>query len=184
MSDRLFIGLEIPEFVKDQIEKHKKEIYGFQPGLRWEPKEKIHITLKFLGETEPSLVPEIKNRLRELGKDQKAFNLRIIKYGLFYRQGNPSILWAGLKHSPLLAQFADKINSELAPLGFRKENRKFKPHLTILRLKGNEDRRKIEDFVHYYFNPLTFTADNLVFFRSKLQPGGSVYKKIESIKLL
>lgn len=183
MTNRLFLALEIPEDLLDEFIEIRDEIYGSCDRVKWEPKEKLHITLKFLGDTQENHKKNIIEKIEKIVNKSSHINLNFSKFGLFYRDNAPKILWAGLKDSEQMLNLVNKINCEMELLGFKKEKRKFKPHLTFLRLRGKEDMARINYFLDSDISDLDFKADTLTLFQSELLPKGSVYKKVRSFKL-
>lgn len=183
MTNRLFIALEIADEALNQIISFRDSVYGTDSSVRWEPKEKLHITLKFLGDTEVNLINEIVEAIRKSVEKHSEIPLEFSKFGMFYRDKNPSILWLGIKRNDALARFFSDIDNALSTIGFKKENRDFKPHLTILRIKGKENFAKLEELTGKPGLDLKFNAKKIILFKSTLLKTGSVYEEVESFLL-
>ncbi len=183
MTNRLFIALIIPDPVLDKIINIRDEIYSGNHFIKWEPKEKLHVTLKFLGNVNKGLINSLSGELSLIANSQTPINLEFEKFGLFYRKKIPRILWAGFKYNKNLVNLNFKINSSLIKFGFEPEERKFKPHITLLRLKGKEDFRRINKFLEYRLPDLSFTADQIALVKSELSRDGSKYSIVKSFKL-
>jgi len=183
MTNRLFISAEIPEEIKEIVIEIRNDIYGFDKNVRWEGKEKLHLTLKFLGDVEEnktqSLILEIENILN----NYKSINCSFTNFGLFKKGNLPFILWLGINYNKDLNSIAETINNNFEKLGFEKEGRNFKPHLTLLRLKGREDINRINKFLEYKLPEIKFTINEISLMQSELLKSGSVYKQIKSFKL-
>ncbi len=184
MTNRLFIALNIPQLIKDNILEIRNTIYGLEKNVRWEKDEKLHLTLKFLGDVETTKNEEILFRINSLVERHKKFELNLDKFGLFYRNKKPSILWLGFKHSKELLNIVSELDEELEQLNFKKERRKYKTHLTLIRLRGKENISKIKKFLDYQFPALNFEADTISLIKSTLNQSGSVYSNIKSFKLI
>ncbi len=182
MKDRLFVALDIPEEILDQIIKVRDSIYT-DSSPKWEKKQKLHITIKFLGEVEKNFLDEIVSALNSSIKIKVSLHLEFEKFGLFYRGQNPSILWCGLKKSKTLFEIVKNIDSEFHKLGFRKDFFRFKPHLTLLRIRGYENINLIKRFIDYKLNGFSFIADRISLYKSELKPSGSVYTRLESFEI-
>ncbi len=183
MTNRLFIALEIPNGALDFITGKRDSIYGPDSRVRWESRDKLHITLKFLGDTGTELIEPIMEMLQNLSGKSAAMELEFTRFGMFYREKNPSILWLGLKENLQLNTLFAGMDNGLAELGFKKENREFKPHLTILRIKGKEDIQKLKKFVSEPELNIKFRGERITLFKSTLKPSGSVYEEIKSFLL-
>lgn len=183
MTNRFFISAEIPEEIKEKIIEIRNEIYGFDNKVRWEGKEKLHFTLKFLGDVEENKTQSIIFELENILKNYKSINCSFTNFGLFKKGNIPSILWLGITYSQDLNSIAETINNNFEKLSFEKEERNFKPHLTLLRLKGREDINRINNFLEYKLHELKFTINEISLMKSELLKSGSVYKQIKSFKL-
>jgi len=179
---RVFAALHIPDDVLDQIIELRSNIYP-DNLIRWEKKFKLHITLKFFGEVAVEKIDEIIIGLNETIKNYSALNLTFNKFGLFKNKGNAKIVWAGLKPDDNLFTLVKNINQKMVDNGFDNERRKFHPHLTLLRLRGNEKMEIINKFEDYNFEEIQFTGNKISLFESKLLRSGSEYKAIKSFEL-
>lgn len=181
MNSRIFVALNIPD---DAKEKLFNIIYQLNQdkSLNWETKEKIHLTLKFVGDVEDELIPQIKNDLLFL-EEYKTQLLQITGFGFFFSYRVPRILWAGLKYSEELKSIAERLEDYFIRYGVEKENRPFKPHLTLMRIKNNPGESFINKFKNSKFEPISFQSNSISLIKSELKPAGSVYTEINKYKL-
>ncbi|NLT49636.1 MAG: RNA 2',3'-cyclic phosphodiesterase [Ignavibacteria bacterium] len=181
MTNRLFIALEIPDEVKDKLIYLRNEIYGAGfKKIKWENKDKLHITLKFLGETEITLYPELKNTVSETVEKQKKTLLSFSEFGVLYNNTSPRILLTGTEKNNELQCFKRNIDDRLSELGFEKESRRFDPHLTIFRFKRAEDSIIEEKFLNKKIENVKFTTEKIVIYKSSLLKSGSVYEPVDA----
>ncbi|MFA3781991.1 RNA 2',3'-cyclic phosphodiesterase [Melioribacteraceae bacterium 4301-Me] len=180
--NRLFIAAEIPEDALNKLIEIRDNIYN-DPRIKWEPKEKLHITLKFLGDVEEEKNKKLIETIANVLKDKAKFDLFFEKFGFFKKAGQPRILWVKTNDSEQLKIIQHEIDNCCNELGFPKENREFKPHVTLLRIRGNEDIQKIYKFSNHIFPKITFTVSNIILFKSELKSTGSVYHKIKNFNL-
>lgn len=154
----------------------------------------MHLTLKFLGEVDPSRRGEIAASLKEAAGTVRPFKLTSGGLGGFPDLKRPRVLWVGLKESEELKRLYKEIDSGLGSIGFKKDCRPFSPHLTICRLKTREARiaaaRAISATVAEGMAGLTgtslsmdFEVDSFVLFKSVLSPRGAEHVALESIRL-
>ena len=183
MQIRTFIALEIPEEPLDKILRIKNEILGEKFKANWEPKEKLHVTLKFLGETSGENVQSIAELIERLTASFKSIDLVFEKFGVFRKNDDLKIFWIGMKPNQELSRFAKQLNQECAGLGYEIEKREFKPHITLLRFRGYEDSEKVLSLTKVILPEIKFTADKVIYFESKLLQSGSIYKPIKSFYL-
>lgn len=187
MKHRLFIALEIPGDIREYLNATVKKIAGSIrrkcSDFRWEGKDKYHITLKFIGEIDDPLVSKIKNKLTFLN-EREGFTGEISKFGLFPNKKSPTVFWAGLEIIPDINELVSEINDKLDQIDVKKENKKVKPHITLLRIKRNYDISCLNYFFSYSFEKKSFPLEKIVLYESTLQTGGSVYKSLQNYQLI
>ena len=187
--NRLFIALMIPGEIREKIISLRNKAIKNYNTFRWEPEEKIHLTLKFIGDVNDELTEPIINALKFVS-DYNCFNCRLTRFGFFYKQGNTGqrgrqarVLWVGLSLDDSIFRMVDKINKEFESLSIPSEKRKFRPHLTIKRLKGDEGENFINAFESFEIPEIQFNAGEIALIKSDLLPGGSKYTEIKKYKL-
>lgn len=181
MMIRTFIALEIPNHVLDEIIKVRDNLLSDAVKLKWESKEKLHVTLKYLGDTDQNNVGEIFSSLNSVAVNFSKFNLELDRFGFFKSNGIPRILWAGLKENLELEKFVKEIDILCYEFGFEKEKRKFKPHITMLRIKNENIIKDVFAFDNYKLPDIKFKGEMIILFQSILTSGGSIYKPIQSL---
>jgi 2'-5' RNA ligase len=180
--NRLFIALPVDKKIISHVFENLSEKKSFN-NFRWEKKENIHITLKFLGDTEDNLIDDIDNRLKNIALNFNSFDLKLNKIGTFNRNGKPFILWFNFYKNESVELLNKKIEEELLNLGFNKENRDYNPHVTLLRVKNEEDSETIKSYKDIKFEPIEYCVNELYLIKSTLTPKGSLYTKIKTYKL-
>ncbi len=179
---RLFIALIIPDEVKSILRNHCNNVLEKSSDYKWEEKDKIHLTLKFIGEVEEGILPQIMNEL-EFVINFSSFNCSISKFGFFYRFNEAKILWCNLDTDDSINSLVDELNLRLKKFNIEPETRKFKGHLTLLRIKRKVSEDFIRSFKEYKFSPIKFTASEIALVQSVLKPGGSEYKVLKIYEL-
>lgn len=182
MTNRLFITLDIPEDILDEIIKIRDELYQYD-RVRWEGRDKLHITLKFLGDTDSKLISPLENMLYKVSNEFLEQKLSFNKFGIFYRNKEPKIFWLGLDENNNLIRLQKHIDEECRKLGFEKEKRQFHAHLTLLRIRGFENIKRLEEIKESKIVSINFSAKTISLIKSDLKPGGSVYSIIKSFEL-
>jgi 2'-5' RNA ligase len=182
MTNRLFITLDIPNDTVDEIIKLRDDLYS-DISPRWESRDKLHITLKFLGDTDIVLIPKLERMLDKLSDDYNQIELAFNRFGIFYRNKQPKIFWLGAEKNNQLNDLQKSIDEYCELFNFESDKRSFHPHLTLLRIKGNENVRQLEKMKQTEITPLTFTAKTISLMKSELKPTGSVYSTIKSFEL-
>jgi 2'-5' RNA ligase len=175
---RLFIATLIPEDIRTLLTNYIKSLKRDIDGVKWEKSEKLHVTLKFLGDVDDSKVEEIPDLLRKLVRGYSPFNINISDFGGFPNLKNPRVLYVSLSENEELSGFQSELDEGLSDLGFKKEDRKFIPHVTIGRVKK---RIFIKEYPRVTQNPFEITKIGLI--KSELRPEGSVYTPLKLFKL-
>ena len=186
VKKRLFIAIDISEEARSAARIYIASLRAKFPtaSVKWEAPEKLHLTLKFLGSTDDEMIERIVELLRQIVKGAKPFEIEISGTGAFPSAKNPRIIWLGV-HEPsrTMKHLAELLDQGCAAHGFEKENRAFKPHLTIARIR---DPRGATDLGREHqagsFRPIRFTCDELVLYESQLGRHGSTYIKLAAAK--
>ncbi len=170
---RLFVGLDLPGRVRDRLAM----IQAGVPGARWVRPEGLHVTLRFIGEVAIDVAADIDAELGRLTAG--GFTLRIGGVGQFGTARRAEMLWAGVERSEPLQFLHDKVDRALVAAGLPAGDRKFKPHITLGRLKNAPaDRvmRWLTDYAPFQTEPVA--VEHFVLFRSHLGNQGSVYEEL------
>ena len=180
---RLFVALKIPENVKEQLFNICYELVPDASLYRWETKDKIHLTLKFIGEVEENLVPPISTEL-DFVINYHSFDFTISRFGFFFRDRRPKILWTGLQTDESIIKLVEELNNRFEKFDIEPERRKFKSHLTLLRIKNKLDENFINNFNNYQFDNLNFKTNKIALVKSELSQAGAQYTEIKNYELI
>jgi RNA 2',3'-cyclic 3'-phosphodiesterase len=145
----------------------------------------MHLTLKFLGETTEKQISEIKEILSKVASQFHPFHFTLEGTGYFKSGLQPNVVFAGIKNLSELESLAAGINDNLANVGFSKETRAFKPHLTLGRIKFLKDKKRFYDFLEEYKDTRfqQVKVDEIFFYQSILKPTGPVYIPLQMVKI-
>lgn len=156
-----------------------------QAGVRWEPPERLHLTLKFLGRVETAILPDIRLALASAIQPLQPLHLSIGGGGSFPDALRPRVLWLGIGGSVgLLGELAASIEKRLVPLGFPPENRAFSPHLTLGRIPSGNGAALAKELTELAADlKIELLARELVFFRSDAIPLGTRYTPLFRLPL-
>jgi 2'-5' RNA ligase len=186
-SLRLFCAVELPQTVRAQVSRYIAALREAAPGVRasWDREEKLHLTLKFFGDTEAGRVPQLQGALESAASKANSFELAIQGTGAFPPSGLPRVLWLGVTDaSDRLSKLHHRIDDECASVGLARERKSFHPHLTIARLRSPEGARKIAGLhKSMEFETEAFAVTEIVLIKSELSPQGSRYTVLSSHKL-
>jgi 2'-5' RNA ligase len=180
---RLFVALEIPRAVRDNLATLIRDLRTADPKARWVRAENIHVTLKFIGEVPPEKVEDIRGALSSV-HSERAVELHFRGLGFFPNAKRPSVLWVGIDASPNLPSLADDIESSLEKLGFPREQRPYVPHLTIARFQPPRIHERLQSAIAQSsgreFGSLRTGEFHLI--ESKLKPSGAEYTTLASFR--
>ena len=158
-------------------------------AMRWPvvavPPDKLHMTLKFLGETPLGMRDDIQRQIAQAVSGQPPISLRVEGLGAFPSTVRPSVVWAGLVDAEPLVAIAERLEALLEPLGFARESRPFHPHLTLARIKGRPPR-ELFDLLRSHAETCfgTFEVRSVEFIQSDRQRDGAHYSTLASWELV
>ncbi len=189
---RLFIAIDLDDPIRQRMLRFMEGVRGFAPEERWISPASLHITLKFIGESEQ--FEAINEKLRKVQTQPTRISFR--GTGFFPTARSARVFWVGVEADELLAPLARAIDEALLPLGIEKEQRAFTPHLTLARSGSGAPGRKRDDGPNKNFQHLqeqlakmpppdfgTMTAHEFFLYQSKTAPTGAVYTKLAGFKL-
>lgn len=183
---RTFIAIEIPGNIISKIRELQEGIKVYGLKIRWVRSENIHLTLKFLGDVEAVTIGEIAKTISKTVERYPPISLNAKGIGVFPDIKRPRVLWVGLTGQlESLVKLQKTLDDNFKLLGFPGEKRSFKGHLTMGRIKAKIDVKKFGDALMAYrnFESETFTADQIILYKSELKPSGAVYTKLSSASL-
>jgi len=157
-----------------------------RPGgdaLRWVRPESLHVTLRFLGATEPSQVPELLDAVGAAVAGQASFELGLGPLSGFPSPRRPRVVALGLEPEAPVAALAAAVEDGARAAGWPAEERPFRPHLTLGRLRRG--RKPSADLVTASVTPAreAWEVRDVVLFQSQLSPGGARYAPLARIPL-
>lgn len=180
---RLFVALEVPDETRRALGGIIQKLESVSRGARWMRAESIHVTLKFIGEIEETKLPAIKDSLATV-KSKHPIEIAFRNFGFFPNERRPHVFWLGIEAGPDLAALAASISSALEPIGIPREERGFRPHLTLARFKTEKGLPKLREMVaplaHRSFG--NTIASQFHLYESMLNPGGAVHTKLASYR--
>ena len=179
---RTFIAVEIPFEVKDRAHKLIAQLRDTQANVKWVATQHMHWTLKFLGNLDMLDIPPVCEAVKRAVEPLAGFDIEAKGAGAFPDVRRPRTVWIGTgRGSDQMIVLHDAIDFELAKLGYRGENRRFRPHLTIGRVRQSPEGidelgRLIEQ--HADFDGGVALVDEVVVFSSELSAGGPTYEPL------
>ncbi len=175
---RLFVGIPFPDDIRDRL----GGLSGGLPGARWVRPENLHISLRFIGETAGGDEIDIDQALGAVGFE--AFEVTLAGVGCFDRRGRVHVVWAGVENPESLMRLQGKVESALVRFGLEPEHRKYKPHVTLARMKKGAPR-EVGQYLEAQngFTAGPFTVARFTLFESHLGSGGPHYRALADYPL-
>lgn len=182
---RAFVGVRIDPQTAQKISEVQSQLKRHLSGVRWVGTGNLHFTLKFLGPVEEEKIKPVANALERALRLFPRFPILARGIGVFPDIRKPRVLWVGLEGSSL-ASLAMGVEKALEPIGFEREKRGFKPHLTVGRWRSFDGRAELlrdelENWKGYDFGQSW--VDEVVFFQSILKSEGAAYSPLHVIRL-
>jgi 2'-5' RNA ligase len=184
---RIFTAIDISEEAREKVFNYTERLRGEFPNLRvgWERAEKLHLTLKFLGDTAERELRDLVEAVEKTAQQISKFKLQIVRTGAFPSAKRARVLWLGVRDEPENLQKLNEIlETECAAKNFAKETRSFKPHLTIARLREPQNSKAlIEKHLENEFEAAEFEVSEITIYESVLQKSGSIYSVVSKSEL-
>lgn len=183
---RIFIAVKVtPEAELLKAAATLKALLASE-SIKWTDMINTHLTLAFLGDTEESRIGSVAGMLQERCAGFKEFGFRIEGTGIFKNYRDPRVIWAGITSAERLVVLGGIINSGLTENGFRVEERAFKPHLTLGRIRTVKNIDHLREVVEKYRETVfqTVTVNEVILFESILRQTGPLYKPLGKFSLL
>ena len=179
---RLFFAVDTPPAVRAELVRLRDHLRDSRADARWESDDKLHCTLKFLGDTPDRLVGAICDAVTPLVAGTGPIEVRYASVGCFPNNRRPRIVWAGMQDSGgHLTGLAQAIDRACGEFGFQREERPFHPHVTLGRVRSlvssDDLLSRIESIT---FEGPTVMIHEILLVQSTLKPTGSVYTAVRS----
>jgi RNA 2',3'-cyclic 3'-phosphodiesterase len=182
---RAFIALPASADVKRQIAEIQSELKSAHAEVKWDLPDKFHLTLKFLGNCEPSKIETLGSALAKKIRPCPKITLVYDSLGVFPDLRNPRVVWIGVKAGQALTDLRSTIENVCAECGFLKEDRAFHPHITLGRVKSTQNIVHLTDAIKTItFEPIKLNCSEVLLMKSDLRPGGSIYSILKSFPLI
>ena len=183
---RTFIALPVPDGVAAFLKRMQERLRSPDASIRWVPVANIHLTLKFLGDIDPSVVPAINVQLDAVAQSIPPFTLTAEGVGVFPNLRQARVVWVGFSGDikPLEA-IQQKLESGLETIGFKREPRAFRAHLTIGRSRRRMDTKALSTLLEPLKSEASepFNVDQIRHYQSVLKPSGAEYALLHAAHL-
>lgn len=173
---RLFVAVELPGHVKDELARAVEALRPVAPEAKWVPRDNLHLTVKFLGEVRDEGVGEISSAVGAVAAGFVDFRTHLEGIGCFPSERRARVVWVGLADpAGGIGAIAAALDETFEPLGFAREKRSFTAHLTLARLRAP---RPIGHLPEIALDPTPFPIERLTLFGSHLRRPAPVYEAL------
>ncbi len=177
---RAFVAIDLPAEIRERIRESQKIVARSGGRLNIVEPANIHITLKFLGEIDPSMIEPIARALRAVNAEP--FEVTI-DCAVCNPPKRPRVIWCDVADAGECAALARQVDVLLEPLGFAREKRPFRPHVTLARVKGFDPSilRQVKCTPQVPVG--TCEVRSIKLKKSTLTPRGAIYEDLAEVEL-
>lgn len=180
---RTFIALDLTPEMRQGLSGLQAELKKSNADVKWVDPKNIHLTLKFLGDITEQQVEPVTQALDKIAAHRQPYELSLSGIGAFPKLDYPRVVWVGIESGKEeTKEWAAKIDEELSRLGFKKEGREFKAHLTIGRVRSPKNKDRLKSIIQSTtFAPSSkIPIDSITFYQSTLTPQGPIYTSLHT----
>ncbi|HCK98938.1 MAG TPA: RNA 2',3'-cyclic phosphodiesterase [Candidatus Marinimicrobia bacterium] len=182
---RTFLAVNVSDETRQLIVSLHQELHFSKQYIRFVSPKTVHVTLKFLGDVKTEIIPDIIANIESSIRSIQKFDYICSGTGVFPNVNKPRILWLGItKGSDILAGISKTLNQALVNMPVKKEDREFRSHITLGRIK--ETRKSLPDidrFTKYSFDPIVNHVDQIILYESILTSQGAIHKPLHKFLL-
>lgn len=183
MKFRAFISADIVP--SEELVSVLGRLASSRADLKTVKPELMHLTLKFLGDAEESAIDEIAMRIEKVIEGMQPFRIRLKGMGAFPSMSNIRVVWVGIEEGGPLERIAERLDESMGELGFAREKRGFKPHLTLARTRSARNIANVQEILMETAatDYGEYTVDRVLLKKSVLTPKGPVYSTVRECTL-
>jgi 2'-5' RNA ligase len=163
-----------------------RELANSRADLKIVKPDLLHVTLKFLGDTDEEAVEDIGLCISDATKGVQPFDVRLTGMGAFPSMSNIRVVWVGMKDGAQLGDIARKLDASMNRLGFERDRKGFVPHLTLARTRSGRNMANVQDIIRR--NGVTefgvYHIDRILIKKSVLSPSGPTYSTVRETALV
>lgn len=183
-SIRTFIAIPTSPDVQQRMAEIQAKLKATETEVKWDTPEKFHITLKFLGNIEPSKIEPLAEALTKVVNPFSQFEILYDTLGAFPNLHNPRVVWIGAKPLQIMLDLQSAIEQVCSNFGFPRENRAFHPHITFGRVKGIRNLGRLTEVIkNITFEPIQSNCSGVHLMKSDLNRRGSTYTILKVFSL-
>jgi 2'-5' RNA ligase len=182
---RTFIGIPVPDKCKEILNQMQQALRCHKADIRWVSIHSVHLTLKFLGEVDPVIVPQLATLLQSECRALPSIFLRLHGLGCFPNPSNPRVIWCGIEGDmKTLLQIQRLVGATCQKYGFASGDSDYAPHLTLGRVMSKRNLKPLMDCIKIGMDlESSFCAEYFNIYRSDLRPQGAIHTVLNTITL-
>jgi RNA 2',3'-cyclic 3'-phosphodiesterase len=136
---RLFLAINLEPTVRRAVMEATTALRDVAPTLNWVDEARLHLTLKFLGESAEDIVPSLSRSIDQVVGRHRPFSMQLGEIGAFPNFRHARVVWMGIEREPRLELLHHDVELASEKNGFEVEGRAFRPHLTLARVKDRAE---------------------------------------------
>jgi 2'-5' RNA ligase len=175
---RTFIAVDLGKPIRDRLTALQETLVRTGTEVKWVEPENLHVTLLFLGEVDDREVHRVCQLVTDGVKDQPAFAMTVERVGCFPNPRRPRVIWVGVGEGVQpLCTLHDGLEEPLMDLGYRREERRYTPHITLGRVKSDRPTDKLAAALakHAGWKGGETMVREILVMSSELTPQGPIY---------
>ena len=182
---RTFVAVSLADELRKRVSEVQEQVKKLAPDVKWVARDNLHVTLKFLGDVREDALGGVFSAVEEAAGASAPFELSISGLGAFPNARNARVVWVGIEQGrEQLVALASAVDAKLSKLGFPKEEREFKSHITIGRVKTS---RLLDDLARGIgeidaADVGSQVVSSVVVMQSDLRPDGPIYTPLRVVE--
>lgn len=183
---RTFIAVDLDKAVRNRTVALQETLKESGTEVKWVEPENLHVSLLFLGEVGDREIVDVCRIVAETAQLHLSFTMNVETAGCFPNPRRPRVLWVGVgEGKQVLCAIHDDLETALLDLGFRREERKYSPHITLGRVKSDRPADSLTSALAQQagWRGGEIHVAELVVMGSKLTPTGPEYTVLSRAKL-
>lgn len=186
---RTFIAIALPKEIRDRLAKLQESLKAAGADVKWVAADNIHLTLKFLGETNEKKLDRLGAIIEDVAKNKKPYVIQIASLGAFPGINSPRVIWVGAAKGDMETKaMACELEEKIARIGIPKEKREFSSHITIGRTRSSLNIEKLIGELetladNFGRESLEFPVKKITLYKSTLASSGPTYEALKEANL-
>lgn len=188
MADlRLFVAVKVPDELGKRLADMEGRLAATGANVKWVPEGNFHLTLKFLGNVDEARVEAVTEALASAVAGAHTFDVALAGAGAFPNNRTASVIWAGINSgAEQMKSLARRVEDALEKIGFERESRPFKAHLTLGRARSSRNADRMGEMLDTMKAEEvgSFRVSAITLVKSDLRPSGPVYTTIKEHEMV